>query len=70
MGASTMRTARLQPGGIGITKRASNNSYCVTAHSPAQVYELLKSQFIAGHPDCLQHDYEAACRRFARKAGL
>lgn len=65
-----MRTARGQPGGIDITKRASNKSYCVTARSPVQVYESLKAQFISGHPDCLQHDYENACKRFARKAGL
>ena len=70
MGAFTKRNARGQPGGFVKSKCASYGSYCVTACGPIQLYELLKSEFIVAHPDCLQHEYESACQRFARKAGI
>jgi hypothetical protein len=69
MGAFTKRDARLAPGVI-VKSKSAYRSYCVTGYGPVQVYELLKSEFIHAHPDVLQDEYERACRRFARKAGL
>ena len=68
--ATTKRNAPGQGGVFGKAKVLHFPSHYPTACGPVQVYELLKSQFVAAHPDCLQHDYESACQRFARRAGL
>ena len=68
--ATTMRNAPGQRGVFGKAKSKYFRANYPTICGPVQCYERLKSEFVAAHPDVLQHDYEAACQRFARRAGL
>ena len=69
MSAFTKRNAR-DDRAVSPIPNASYRSHCVTGCGPAQLYEMLKYEFIAAHPEVLQDEYERACQRLAKKAGL
>jgi hypothetical protein len=70
MTTTTKQNAPGQGGVFGKAKGLYFRAHSATVWGPVQVYELLKTQFVAAHPDCLQYEYESACQRFARRAGL